>query len=246
MEKSFGEVRMKFMYAIMFLFLLVPVSAGDNIAYSIHLVYENETFSLENLILIASNPMPEEKNFTYTATVQSFAGESLYETTFDTQTIFLYTEAEEDEEPYISLTSQTIDLILPWYANAEKILILEDDITHLEINVSGDSICNENAICDDNETYIACPEECLCGDGVCDEDYLTCPDDCSSGGEDGVCDTLVDDVCDPDCFESEDYDCQEETGNRVDYSVLLFALVVALVIGLGLWYLNRLHKKSRT
>jgi len=56
----------------------------------------------------------------------------------------------------------------------------------------------------------------LCGDNICEsnENYATCSQDCRSGVKDGFCDRVADGVCDPDCFimsdhgTSEDPDCK--------------------------------------
>ncbi len=44
------------------------------------------------------------------------------------------------------------------------------------LNECGDGLCLE--VCD--ETDQSCPEDCFCGDGLCEswEDAATCPDDC--------------------------------------------------------------------
>jgi len=49
--------------------------------------------------------------------------------------------------------------------------------------------CNSNLICDENENYNTCPQEC------------------NSGVKDGYCDKVKDNICDPDCDSAEDIDC---------------------------------------
>ena len=49
-------------------------------------------------------------------------------------------------------------------------------------------ICNRNGVCEHDETYLNCPQDC-------------------SGSKDNYCDTLRDGVCDPDCSRWEDLDC---------------------------------------
>lgn len=57
----------------------------------------------------------------------------------------------------------------------------------------------------------------LCGNGYCDEkyeDYRYCPEDCPSGSEDGYCDAVEDDICDPNCVKSvnkKDPDCKKKS-----------------------------------
>ena len=57
--------------------------------------------------------------------------------------------------------------------------------------------------------------EGVCGDGKCvlGESYKTCSEDCPSGSSDMYCDGITDGICDPDCEEEEDLDC--ETGMNV-------------------------------
>ena len=52
------------------------------------------------------------------------------------------------------------------------------------------SLCNEDSICNLQESWISCPQ------------------DCSSGSEDGWCDRVRDGTCDPDCAEGVDSDCE--------------------------------------
>ena len=49
-----------------------------------------------------------------------------------------------------------------------------------------------------------------CGNNVCNvnENYYSCPNDCKSGEKDNFCDQVMDSVCDPDC-EQNDPDCRQ-------------------------------------
>lgn len=49
--------------------------------------------------------------------------------------------------------------------------------------------CNSNRICERNENYYNCPE------------------DCTSGSRDGYCDKVIDGICDADCLSEQDLDC---------------------------------------
>jgi len=66
--------------------------------------------------------------------------------------------------------------------------------------------CISNNICDNNENY------------------LTCPQDCSSGSADGICDNIADNICDPDC-ESEP-DCEK----AFNYLWLIIGVVILVII----------------
>ncbi len=75
------------------------------------------------------------------------------------------------------------------------------------LNCPEDCTCGD-AICDDSETVTNCPEDCaaapVCGDDICegDEDEVNCPEDCAAGpicGDD-VCEAGEDEVnCPEDC-----------------------------------------------
>ena len=51
-----------------------------------------------------------------------------------------------------------------------------------------------------------------CNNGICEpqESFETCSQDCASGGSDDFCDELRDGVCDPDCTGTFDGDCRVE------------------------------------
>ncbi len=126
-----------------------------------------------------------------------------------------------------------------------------------------------NDVCNINENYGTCPQDCpsgrrdgycdreedercdpdckeedpdcksKCGDGVCfscvnivdqytSENYGNCLSDCSSGGKDYYCDKQDDGICDPDCKEGEDSDCQKKPLSP--YRILIIAIIVILSI----------------
>jgi len=57
--------------------------------------------------------------------------------------------------------------------------------------VSALSRCNNNGVCDPSETFTTCPNDCRCGNGICDSNFgetrTNCPD-CFCG--DGVCESM--------------------------------------------------------
>jgi hypothetical protein len=59
------------------------------------------------------------------------------------------------------------------------------------------NFCNKNKICDSTETH------------------LTCPCDCPLDKKDKICIPRKDGICDPDCLEGVDPDCDGECGNNV-------------------------------
>jgi len=87
----------------------------------------------------------------------------------------------------------------------------------------------KDKICIDRNEGI-CDPDCLkgvdpdcegeCGNNICNinENYGSCPQDCPSGRGDGYCDKKEDERCDPDCEGEEDPDCKSKCGNGVCFS----------------------------
>lgn len=83
-------------------------------------------------------------------------------------------------------------LVLPFFANAEKIELFNER--------TGQTLIISLGFLTDN-----------CGDSVCgsSEAFGNCPVDCLSGGQDGFCDRQKDFVCDSDCNPKWlDFDCE--------------------------------------
>jgi hypothetical protein len=119
------------------------------------------------------------------------------------------------------------------------------------------SLCNVNNVCDDNENY------------------KNCPQDCKSGQEDNYCDKVNDEVCDPDCDEDEDIDCKvveeireeikkedivmkellEEVEKRIKKEtpakekinplIIIIPIIMFIVIFVYLEYVVKKHEKER-
>lgn len=72
----------------------------------------------------------------------------------------------------------------------------------------------------------------LCENKICDseENYKTCPDDCPSGGKDSYCDKVKDGICDSDCASGEDPDCAAPGNTGPIIIIFLFILALALII----------------
>jgi len=78
-----------------------------------------------------------------------------------------------------------------------------------------------------------------CGNGVCDnnENYSNCPQDCRSGVKDGYCDGAADGVCDSDCLQDQDTDCAklaasaptQQTKSNIS-SVVVWSLIIVIII----------------
>lgn len=142
----------KAIWILAMLIIAASALAADEIAYSVLVHYDSGKFNLEKVTLIESNPMPVSKGNDYVVQVVSFSGIKLYETSFNVQLRAYDIDLE--------LKETIIDLVLPWHPNAKDILIKKNETIMLKIDVSQHALCNENAQCDEKETFKSCPQEC--------------------------------------------------------------------------------------
>ena len=70
---------------------------------------------------------------------------------------------------------------------------------------------------------IKCIPDDVCGEG---ENSATCPEDCATGIDDGICDYILDGLCDPDC--EEEPDCKG--GFNYIFLVYIFGIIVILLM----------------
>ena len=104
---------------------------------------------------------------------------------------------------------------------------------------------------------IAIAEDSSCGNGICNsfDTYYSCPIDCPSGSYDNYCDNEKDDVCDPDCINS-DSDCQnydeknqntylpEKENNNTVFKTI-FIIIFSVVVFGGIFYLYKKANKNK-
>jgi len=92
----------------------------------------------------------------------------------------------------VSKDKSSFSIEVPYYENGIGIAIFRPDGKSYYINTIGFAK--------------------LCGDNICEsnENYATCPQDCRSGVKDGYCDGVADGTCDPDCFALPDHGISED------------------------------------
>ncbi|MBT4110497.1 hypothetical protein HOE37_01425 [Candidatus Woesearchaeota archaeon] len=87
---------------------------------------------------------------------------------------------------------QPFQLFVPYYKNGKEIKIITDNEVPLSIEVNHFADTCGNDICEDHENFDLCK------------------DDCAPNEKDSYCNKETNNVCDPDCTEGEDIDCEKE------------------------------------
>lgn len=80
----------------------------------------------------------------------------------------------------VEINKSSLLIGLPYSEEAKKVQLLHNKKIIFERSIE---VCNNNTIC----------EQSL------GENFLSCPQDCHSGSQDGLCDKVIDKICDPDC-----------------------------------------------
>lgn len=94
-------------------------------------------------------------------------------------------------EPFTATDTSFAKIFLPFDSNADSMVLEKDSKELLEIGLK-ELVCNSNAKCEENETFLSCPK------------------DCSLDKPDGICIAETDNVCDPDCYKGADFDCVKQ------------------------------------
>jgi len=100
------------------------------------------------------------------------------------------------------------EIIIPGKLSADKVGSFSIEVSVSKTGFKPLKIVESFAVIEKNVDIVSasrCNADSICD---ADENYQTCPQDCLSGGEDGYCDMQSDGRCDPDCGESEDVDCR--------------------------------------
>jgi len=157
----------------MMLLLATSVYAVD-VSYSFTLKYKDGKLNLTSIGLL-DGTAPDRLNqpeVGYTLKVVSFKNEVLYSFKFSIDTTILSAADpswfdEEGNQIYIpnetqkTINETSINLIFPYFKNAKTVDIFDQNNTLvLSIDISKYATCNTNGVCDHNENYNICPEDC--------------------------------------------------------------------------------------
>ncbi len=130
----------------------------------------------------------------FKAEVLAGSNEVLYETEFPEPDFMVISEEETTLLEY-----DTVDIYFPYNENSKTLNVYYKDELKLTEDISI-LLCNKNSICDENENYLSCSQ------------------DCHQFSEDGVCWGFSGDkFCDIDCYDDED--CHEGVDNCNDGSI---------------------------
>jgi len=162
---------------VLVLLVLTTTVYADDVSYSLTINYKEGKISLVDLKLREGTApsrlvQPEEG---YTLKVISFNNEVLHSFKFVIELIPQHALKPEwfDENgtqiyfPNVTfpVTNETsIVLTFPYFRNAKTVEIYSPNkILVLSVDVSNYATCNMNTICDPNENYQVCPEDCKQG-----------------------------------------------------------------------------------
>ena len=120
------------------------------------------------------------------------------------------------------MDNSSIQLLIPYFPGGKQLIIYNEE----------------------NEKVLEIPVlqfADTCGNNVCDpqESYESCPADCVSGGTDDYCDSIADNICDPDCLLQQDTDCLIQSP-----FFALAILIVLIIVAAAAFYYMRKRKKE--
>lgn len=223
----------------LFVALLFPV-VSSSLSYSLSLDYSAGNFSLSSMSLVSASSPASAKDGLYDLQIVSYKSEKLFETSFSPSSIFFSIPINNETRNSALRSSKTkVNLLLPWFSNAKTVVILKNNSKIFSASLTQFSSCNENNRCDIGESLTLCPQDCTCGNNICEENHLTCARDCPSGGSDNSCDSVADNICDLDCEKNGDVDCRNALFRSSNMSV---GVGLFVIIGIILFFAVRKKK----
>lgn len=188
-----AEKRLLAVFAVLFALFAASVLAQEERSLSLTLAfYMNGSVEASDIWVRYGSPdlrnVAESSDYKI---VLKFKDGSLIEQFYEV--IFLMA-AETEEGPETFQTPYTLlNAEFAYRDNTDKIEVYQDNKLIYQKDL--ESLCNNDILCNNEETSISCPN------------------DCSKSVKDGWCDPIQDGICDPDCEETADVDCS--CGNKV-------------------------------
>ena len=159
-------------YAITMIVLFSTMASASERFFSLQLSNSNGAILFRNIALLEGKMPQNIAGDGYSLKVMSFYGAALEE--------FSFSSSENNE----------FVLYTPYYKEAKEIRIFKGKSLIFSYDISAFSN--------------------VCGDNICQgqESYEDCNEDCPSGSKDDFCDRVRDNRCDPDCSPALDADCK--------------------------------------
>ncbi len=231
--KMWGKKKLKefysfFMFILLILIFSLNVQAENHLYYKIKVNYLEDNLEIKDISVVIS---PQRlKNFPGNYRAHSFNPQNgvlnitLFGIPHKVFQDFLKSETNEIASgDILDFKNGSFELFVPYYPQASKLIILNPN--------------RQKIITEDLSDFF----QPKCGDGFCQkfESSLTCRIDCKSGKKDDYCNRLKDGICDPDCTENLDPDCNYLKKNNekvnsflkkeVNY-LLVFVIILVIII----------------
>lgn len=156
---------------------LIISQSSNKVVLSIVLNYDNGNIHQGNISLIETSEELNKKelNGNYTLKVFSFLNEELYKTSFDFSLEILSSPPKEwfdsegnqiyapneTEVGRLNLEKTSKALFVPYFKTGKLVIISDKSSKELlKIDISAFATCNQNKICDNQESKETCPEDC--------------------------------------------------------------------------------------
>jgi len=163
-------------FIVMFALTLVSANEEKSLAISFKLGYDHGSVTnLGTNIIETQNYINTPVNQgNYSLKIFSFLNEELYQTYFDFDLQILSVPPKEwfdDEGNQIYIPNETGTgklglektakvIFTPYFKTAKYVLVYKDSKEILNINLSSYAVCNQNKVCDNQETKDTCSEDC--------------------------------------------------------------------------------------